>query len=609
MYKRVMMIAIVAVLSYGLWISPDFTEITAGVAIFLFGMLSLEQGFNAFTGGMLEKILKKTTDTLGKSLFFGVVSTTLMQSSSLVSVITISFMSAGLLGLAAGIGIIFGANLGTTTGAWLIAGFGLKVKISAYAMPMLIFGILLVFQKSKYAKGIGYVLAGLGFLFMGIHHMKEGFDAFKDTIDLTQFSVPGYPGLFLFSALGIFATVVMQSSHATLVLIITALSAGQISYENALALAIGANVGTTITAIIGALSANVQGKRLAAAHLVFNVVTGVLAIALIYQFVWAVDHLSVVFGIGADDYTLKLALFHTLFNLLGILVMLPFINVLVNGLEKYISSKAKGISEPRFLYSSAIDFPDTAVEVVRKETLHVFANAMRLIAKGISVHPARIRRSEPIEQVVYESAKVINVDMEEAYERRIKGLFGEIVKFIIKAPFNWQSSQSGRLYWLRDANQKLVEAVKDTKHLRTNLNAGITNENPSVRQAYNSMRIQIAILLRELYVTGKREDENEEEEDALLEMDALKLMVADAERERQQLITDQLRAGSISPTVATSLLNDSGYTQDVCKSLIEFGETLFNRDDEESANEREIALEPAEIDELTEARLNEANSY
>ena len=94
-----------------------------------------------------------------------------MQSSSLVSVISISFLSAGLLGLGAGIGIIFGANLGTTTGAWLIAGFGLKVKISAYAMPVLMFGILLVFQKDKYVKGIGYVLAGLGFLFLGIYHM------------------------------------------------------------------------------------------------------------------------------------------------------------------------------------------------------------------------------------------------------------------------------------------------------------------------------------------------------------------------------------------------------------------------------------------------------
>lgn len=153
------------ILAYGFWVSPDFKEIAAGVAIFLFGMLFMEEGFKAFTGGILEKLLQKTTNKLWKSLSFGVLSTTLMQSSSLVSVITISFLSAGLIGLAAGIGIIFGANLGTTTGAWLIAGFGLKVKISAYAMPMLVFGIIMVFQKSRSIKGLGYILAGLGFCF------------------------------------------------------------------------------------------------------------------------------------------------------------------------------------------------------------------------------------------------------------------------------------------------------------------------------------------------------------------------------------------------------------------------------------------------------------
>jgi len=212
--------------------------IAAGVAIFLFGMLSLEEGFRSFTGGTLERMLRRTTSSTGKSVLFGIVSTTLMQSSSLVSVIAISFLSAGLITLAAGIGIIFGANLGTTTGAWLIAGFGLKVDIAAYAMPLLAFGVILIFQSSKSLKGIGYILAGMGFLFLGIHYMKEGFETFKETINLAEYAVAGYPGLLLFTAIGIFATVVMQSSHATLVLTITALAAGQITYENALALAI-----------------------------------------------------------------------------------------------------------------------------------------------------------------------------------------------------------------------------------------------------------------------------------------------------------------------------------------------------------------------------------
>jgi phosphate:Na+ symporter len=237
MLKKILLPTILLILAYGFWVSPDFKEIAAGVSIFLFGMLFLEDGFKAFTGGVLEKLLQKTTDKTWKSLLFGVVSTSIMQSSSLVSVITISFISAGLVTLVAGIGIIFGANIGTTTGAWLVAAFGLKVKISAYAMPMLVFGIVLSFQKSKYLKGAGAVLAGLGFLFLGIHYMKEGFEAFKDSFDLASLAVAGYPGLFLFAAIGAAATVVMQSSHATLVLILTALAASQITYDNGLALA------------------------------------------------------------------------------------------------------------------------------------------------------------------------------------------------------------------------------------------------------------------------------------------------------------------------------------------------------------------------------------
>ncbi|MDF1530094.1 MAG: Na/Pi symporter, partial [Sedimenticola sp.] len=148
MLKKILLPTILLVLSYGFWLSDDFKEISAGVAIFMFGMLALEQGFRTFTGGVLENLMNKTTSSLPKSLTFGIVSTSILQSSSLVSVITISFLSAGLISLVSGIGIIFGANLGTTTGAWLIAGLGLKIKISAYAMPMLVFGVLLILQKS-----------------------------------------------------------------------------------------------------------------------------------------------------------------------------------------------------------------------------------------------------------------------------------------------------------------------------------------------------------------------------------------------------------------------------------------------------------------------------
>ena len=194
--QKIFLPTILIILGYGFWISPDFKEISAGVAIFLFGMLSSEEGFKTFSGGALERVLQNSTDKIYKSIGFGILSTTIMQSSSLVSILTISFLSVGLIGLSEGIGIIFGANIGTTTGAWLVAGLGLKVKISAYSMPMLVFGVIFIFQKSKVLKGIGYILTGLGFLFLGIHYMKDGFEAFKNTIDLSTYAVYGYKRAF-----------------------------------------------------------------------------------------------------------------------------------------------------------------------------------------------------------------------------------------------------------------------------------------------------------------------------------------------------------------------------------------------------------------------------
>jgi phosphate:Na+ symporter len=156
-----------------------------------------------------------------------------------------------------------------------MAAFGLKVKISAYAMPMLVFGLVLRFQEKRELKGLGSILAGLGFLFLGIHYMKEGFESFQGSIDLVEYAVGGLKGLFLFTIIGVAATVIMQSSHATLMLIIVALAAGQITYENALALAIGANIGTTITAILGAISSHIQlGDRAPRNRLHFSVQMG-----------------------------------------------------------------------------------------------------------------------------------------------------------------------------------------------------------------------------------------------------------------------------------------------------------------------------------------------
>ena len=592
--RKIVLPLIFAVLAYGFWISPDFKQIAAGVAIFLFGMLFLEDGFKAYTGGVLEKILKRTTDKLWKSMTFGIVSTSIMQSSSLVSVITISFLSAGLIGLTAGIGIIFGANLGTTTGAWLIAGFGLKIDIAAYAMPMLVFGIILAFQGSKTAKGMGYILAGLGFLFLGIHHMKEGFETFKETIDLSQFAVPGFAGLLLYTGIGIFATVVMQSSHATLVITITALAAGQITYENALALAIGANIGTCITAILGAISANVDGRRLAAAHLIFNVTTGVVAIVLMNQILVVVDWIAAHIGIAADDWTLKLSIFHSLFNTLGILIMVPLMGTLVKVLYRIFPQPKADLVAPLYLNEAVTEFPDTLVETVRKEVLHLYDNAFEVLAHGLNLHRHDIRSDADLFELTQRPDKLMEFDIDEIYARKVKVLYNAIVEFTSRTPGDLPQEHMERIYVLREAARDIVEAIKDVKHMRKNLITYIVSDNSSIKAEYNKIRAQLGEILRELTTlrdAGEAAD--------LVALDGLRLQMEENDVTLNGDLDRLIREGRITAPMATSLMNDSSYSYDVAKNLIAAGAGLFGPHDLGMRQAAEdIELDEEELDQL-----------
>jgi len=592
MAQRILLPTILLILAYGFWISPDFKEITAGVAIFLFGMLTMQQGFRSFTGGRLERILKGTTDRLWKRLAFGAISTTVMQSSTLVSVITISFLSAELISLAAGIGIVFGANLGTTTGAWLIAGFGLKVKLSSYAMPILIFGVILIFQRSKSLQGFGYVLTGIGFLFLGIHHMKEGFEAFGHGLDLTSYAVAGYPGLFLFVAIGIFATVVMQSSHATLVLVITALAVNQVSYENALALAIGSNVGTTITAILGSMSANVQGKRLAGAHLIFNVVTGLIAIAGITSIMTMVDGLSQFMGIASTNYTLKLAVFHTLFNLIGVIVMTPFISPLVRTLEKWIPDIAPVFEQPKYLNEASIDFADAAIEAARKETVRLYDKALDLIVHGIGLRRRYIFNEEANESMAGAREDHFEYRIQERYEHSIKSIYGSILEFISRAQVNMEHDNAEELYAIRMAGRDIVEATKGVSHLQKNMKIFIHSENPNTRAAYEEIRQRIGRVLREIDTVRQ----SGEDRLAILSLNETKVSIKQEDLLANGKLDDLVRGNSISATAATSLINDNGYAYGICKGLIKVGQVLFAVKDEGLREaQRSVALDEDEI--------------
>ncbi len=575
MLQRIFLPTILIILTYGFWISPDFKEIAAGIAIFLFGMLTLEEGFKAFSGGILENILKKSTDKLYKSIGFGFVVTALMQSSSLVSVLTISFIGAGLIGLSQGIGIIFGANIGTTTGAWLMAGFGLKVKISEYAMPMLVFGVILIFQKAKSLKGIGYILAGLGFLFLGIHYMKDGFETFKDTIDLASFAVDGLKGLFIFIGIGIVATVIMQSSHATIVLILASLSVGQITYENALALTIGANIGTTITAVIGSLSSNIDGKRLAGAHFIFNVVTASVAVILMHQMIFSVDFISAFIGISPDNHTLKLAVFDSLFKVMGVVLFIPFVDKLVNFLNRYIrSTKRRGglsVEHAHYLNEATLELPATAMSAIVRETKHLYDNAFEIITHGLNLKRKNIISQMPLSEVINDVYSNERVNIDEFYMYKIKWIYGEIIDFATQAQSKMSPSDIEILYKLKLANRDIVEAVKDTKHLQKNLLKYATSSNEHIKEQYNTIRQDLAELLRNIHTIAT----TQEEDVMLLLLSKAKVHTQKYDILASGTLDNLIRKSLITNEMATSLMNDSAYAYDISKNLIAMAEIIF----------------------------------
>lgn len=594
----------IAVLVLAFWFSPDAQEIAAGVAIFLFGMLMLEDGFKLLGGGTLESLLERATYSTPRAISFGVVATTLLQSSSLVSIITISFLSAGLISLIGGIGIIFGANIGTTTGAWLVAGLGLKVNIAAYAMPMIALSIVLVFQKSKPLRGVGYVLAGLGFLFLGIHHMKEGFDAFKDQIDLTRFALTGLIGLIVYSLISTIATVVMQSSHATMVLILTALSAGQISYENALALAIGANIGTTITAIIGSLGANFQGKRLALAHLIFNIITAGVALILIGQLRAAVDGISAAVGIAPTDYAMKLAVFHTIFNVLGVALMLPFLKALVALLERRIPEPLPDVSRPRYLNEAIDEFPQTLETALRKEVLHLYENAAKLILHGLNLHRDEIFSTDDIAGAVRKSRSPLELDIDEAYEARVKTLYSAIVEFATRAGDKELPAETAeRVYALRDVAGDIVKAVKSIKHLRKNILRYTTRPQGAVTELYDNLRTEIARISVEIRKLELTEPENR----SALWLDQERAQIEDASRSTTDRVDMLIRSGQLSATAATSFMNDSTYAYSAMRDLIEAARRYYiERDSSMAEVERLLSLDE---EELEDTRANQGTRH
>lgn len=356
-------------------------NLLGGIGLFLLGMILLTDGLKAVAGEALRRVLSRFVRGPFSAIFSGAAVTILVQSSSATTLATIGFVSAGLLTFPQAVGVLFGANLGTTSTGWIVAVLGLKISVGKLALPLIGVGALLRLLTRDRLAASGLALAGFGLIFVGIDTLQAGMAHLAELFDPSQLPGDTFAGRLLLVAMGIAMTVVMQSSSAAVATTLTALHGGAIDLTQAAALVVGQNVGTTVTAGLACIGAATAAKRTALAHILFNVITGVVALAILPHFVRLADALA--HGLEAQPGALSLATFHTVFNVLGVLLLLPW----TRGYARFIERLApeRGPALTRRLDATVTKVAPVAIEATRltlREIALVLSEYLQSLLQG-----------------------------------------------------------------------------------------------------------------------------------------------------------------------------------------------------------------------------------
>jgi phosphate:Na+ symporter len=342
-----------------------FWEFFAGLGIFLFGMYQLEHGLNGLAGPAMKRILRTFTRKSWKGILTGASFTALLQSSSLVTLLVAAFLGAGLLNFRSALGVVLGANLGTTATAWIVALLGFKVDIARFSYPFLAIGTLsyILLDSRPVLRNFGRFLIGFGLIFLGLEHMKTSVDQLAQNVEFSDFNAYG---LWMFVIFGLVITSLIQSSSAMIVIVLSALYSGILDIYQASAIVIGSNIGTTSTLFIASLNGGLEKKRLAAGNVIFNVVTAIVIFILLKPLIYVIHY-----PLGMSDSVIQLAAFNTFFNLCGIVLFYPFISTLIRFLKKIYPSHEQKIMCPR-LNSEITSVPELAIKAVHDELVILF---------------------------------------------------------------------------------------------------------------------------------------------------------------------------------------------------------------------------------------------
>lgn len=447
-----------AVLSGETGLLEQLLPLIAGLGLFMLGMKLLEDALGALAGLPLRRFLRSHASTPPRGLVIGAAATAVLQSSTLVSLLVLAFVGAGIMQLAGAVGVIMGANLGTTLTTWLVASLGFKLDLAAAAMALIGAGGVgfTLLRRASRARELAGLLLGIGLLLYGLDLMKSGVEDWAAGFDVAPFA--GWP-LLLMALLGTAVTGTIQSSTAAMMIALGAVHGGLVELPSAAAFAAGTGVGTTFTALLGALGGSADKKRVAATHLGFNVFKAVLALLLLYPLLALLGRVP-----GLEDPLLRLAAFHTTTNLLGITLVLPFAGRLADWLGRRFRSDGGQINH--YLHAAGPEVPEAGLEAVRREVRRALAMTIALNREALRI-PASLDNAWPDPDAG--AGRNGRRDFSERY-RRLKRLEGEIVEYVARLQLQEITPRVGSgLSAQLEAMRMAVSSAKALKDIRGNL--------------------------------------------------------------------------------------------------------------------------------------------
>lgn len=365
-------------------------SILGGVGLFLLGMTVMTEGLKALAGSSLRTVLGKAAATPLSGAFWGAVVTLLVQSSSATTMTTIGLVSAGLLTFPQGLGLVFGANIGTTGTAWLVALIGVRVSLSSYALPMIFVGALTKLLGGGRISAAGAALAGFALVLFGLTTLQQGMGGLAEQLHPSDLPavlgasgvgwISGSLGLLALVVVGLVMTAVMQSSTASIAVTLSAYYAGAIGLDQGCALIIGQNIGTATSSAMAAIGASTTAKRLAVAYILFKVIAALIALVL-----FPVTIPLMLRGSSAIDGVTLLAAYHTAYNVVGVAVLLPAVGWFTRLVERLLPDRTSPLTGS--LDPAALATPIAAVEAVRRTVARAIESICETVNAAVTAPP------------------------------------------------------------------------------------------------------------------------------------------------------------------------------------------------------------------------------